>query len=57
MIQELQERIATLRMKVEEAWHLLGLDTVKNEIEALEAATMAPDFGRIKNVRRRRVNN
>jgi peptide chain release factor 2 len=44
MIQELQERIATLRMKVEEAWHLLGLDTVKNEIEALEAATMAPDF-------------
>ncbi len=44
MIQDLQERIAALRLKVEEAWHLLGLDAVKHEIEALEAATMSPDF-------------
>lgn len=44
MIQDLQEHIAVLRIKVDEAWSLLGLDAVKREIEALEAATMSPDF-------------
>ncbi len=44
MIQDLQERIAALRLKVDEAWALLGLDAIKQEIAALEAATMSPDF-------------
>ncbi len=44
MIQDLQEHIAVLRTKVDEAWVLLGLDAVKREMEALEAATMSPDF-------------
>ncbi len=44
MIQDLQEHIAALRFKVEEAWGLLGLDAVKQEIAALEAARLSPDF-------------
>lgn len=44
MIQDLQERIAVLRTSVEEAWQLLGLDAVRNEIQALEAANQSPDF-------------
>lgn len=44
MIQDLQERIAVLRTNVEDAWRLLGLDAVREKIQALELANQSPDF-------------
>ena len=44
MIQDLQEHIAVLRTKVEDAWQLLGLNEVRAEMEALQKASEAPDF-------------
>lgn len=44
MLQELQEQADALRSKIDEAWQLLALDTVKQEIAALEVETSAGDF-------------
>lgn len=44
MIEELFARIQALQTRVKEAWKLLALDTVAKEIQALEAASAAPDF-------------
>jgi peptide chain release factor 2 len=44
MLSDLLGRIQALRIKIDEAWRLLALDTVKAEMAALEAETMAPDF-------------
>ncbi len=44
MLRELLARADALRAKVDDAWRILQLDTVKAEIAALEAETMAPDF-------------
>ncbi|MDQ7815231.1 MAG: peptide chain release factor 2 [Patescibacteria group bacterium] len=44
MIQELSDRIATLRTKLDEAWRILDLDAVREAVAALEAEASAPDF-------------
>lgn len=44
MHDELLARIDALRGKIAEAWEILALDTVKQEIVALETETSAPDF-------------
>lgn len=44
MIEEVLERVAKLRTRVEGAWKLLALDTVQKEIQALESTVQAPDF-------------
>jgi len=44
MIQDQLNRIAELRAKTEEAWQVLELDAVREEIAALEAEVSAPDF-------------
>jgi peptide chain release factor 2 len=44
MLQELIARIDTLRTRLDEAWKILALDTVEQEIRALEAESAAPDF-------------
>jgi peptide chain release factor 2 len=44
MIQDQLNRIAELRAKTEEAWRVLELDAVREEIAALEAEASAPDF-------------
>jgi len=44
MIQDQLNRIAELRAKTEEAWRVLELDAVREEIAALEAEVSAPDF-------------
>lgn len=44
MLDELLKRTDTLRAKLDEAWRVLSLDTVKKEIAALEIETSAPDF-------------
>lgn len=44
MLQELQLRTDALRAKLEEAWQLLSLDAVKQEMAALEVETSAADF-------------
>jgi len=44
MLQELLVRADALRAKVDEAWRILKLDAVKEEMAALEAESMAPDF-------------
>jgi peptide chain release factor 2 len=37
-------RAEALKTKLDEAWRILALDTVANEIKALEAESSAPDF-------------
>ncbi|MEI7512738.1 MAG: peptide chain release factor 2 [Candidatus Uhrbacteria bacterium] len=44
MIQDLLEKVDVLRAKLDEAWRLLALDGVAEEMKALEVETMAPDF-------------
>jgi peptide chain release factor 2 len=44
MIQDQLNRIAELRAKTEEAWQVLDLDAMREEIAALEVETSAPDF-------------
>ncbi len=44
MLQELLTRTDALRAKLDEAWRILSLDAVKEEMAALEKETMAPDF-------------
>ncbi|MBI5654920.1 peptide chain release factor 2 [Candidatus Uhrbacteria bacterium] len=44
MIQDQLNRIAELRAKTEEAWRVLELDAVREEIAALEVEASAPDF-------------
>jgi peptide chain release factor 2 len=44
MIQDQLNRIAELRAKIEEAWKVLELDAVREEIAALEVEASAPDF-------------
>ncbi len=44
MLSELLTRVDALRTKLDEAWRILALDTVKQEIAALETETSAPDF-------------
>lgn len=44
MIQDQLNRIAELRAKTEEAWKVLELDAVREEIAALEVEVSAPDF-------------
>lgn len=44
MLDELLEKIDALRAKLDEAWRILALDAVKEQIAALEAETSAPDF-------------
>lgn len=44
MIQDSLNRIAELRAKTEEAWRILDLDAVREEIAALEVEASAPDF-------------
>lgn len=44
MLDDLLEKADALRAKLDEAWRILALDTVKGEIAALEAETSAPDF-------------
>ncbi len=44
MHDELLARMDALRGKIAEAWEILALDTVKQEIAALETETSAPDF-------------
>lgn len=44
MIDELISRIDDLRTKIDEAWRILKLEDVKEQIAVLEQATMAPDF-------------
>ncbi len=44
MIQDQLNRIAELRAKTEEAWRVLELDAVREEIAALEVESSAPDF-------------
>ena len=44
MLQDLLARADALRAKLDEAWQILALDTVKKEIAALEVESSAPDF-------------
>jgi peptide chain release factor 2 len=44
MLKDLLIRTEALRTKLDEAWRVLALDTVKQEIGALEAESLAPDF-------------
>ncbi len=44
MLKDLLQRIETVRAKVDEAWRVLSLDAVKEEIAALEVEASAPDF-------------
>lgn len=44
MLDELLKKIDALRAKLDEAWRILALDAVKEQIAALEAETSAPDF-------------
>lgn len=44
MLDELNDRIARLRSKMDEAWGILALDHVKQEMVALDVAAAAPDF-------------
>jgi peptide chain release factor 2 len=44
MLEDLFVRVDTLRTKIDGAWKLLALDSVKGEVAALEAEVMAPDF-------------
>ena len=44
MLDELKNRLIALQKKIQDAWKVLELDTVKKEIEALEVESSAPDF-------------
>ncbi len=44
MLEELLENIDALRAKLDEAWRVLALDAVKEQMAALEVETSAPDF-------------
>ncbi|MEK6570291.1 MAG: peptide chain release factor 2 [Bacteroidota bacterium] len=44
MLQELLTRIDALRAKVNEAWSMLKLDTMREEIMVLEGEQLSPDF-------------
>ncbi|MFA6429616.1 MAG: peptide chain release factor 2 [Patescibacteria group bacterium] len=44
MLEDLLARVQALRARVNEAWDILALDTVKQEMAALEQESMAPDF-------------
>ena len=44
MFSDLAGRLDAFRAKLDQAWRLLALDTVKQEIAALEAESAAPDF-------------
>ncbi len=44
MLKDLLTRIDVLRAELDEAWRILALDAVKDEIAALEAEVTAPDF-------------
>lgn len=44
MLEGIRDRALALRTKIDEAWGVLALDTVKQEISALESETSAPDF-------------
>jgi peptide chain release factor 2 len=44
MLSDLLARAGALRTRINEAWALLALDAVKNEIAALEAESSKPDF-------------
>lgn len=43
-MESLLDRAQILRSKLQEAWDILALETVKNEIMALEAETASPDL-------------
>ncbi|HEU0050989.1 MAG TPA: peptide chain release factor 2 [Patescibacteria group bacterium] len=53
MLTDLIARVDALRAKINEAWQILALDSVKKEIAALEATSASSDFwsdpGRAKN--------
>lgn len=44
MLKDLIQRIESLRTKLDEAWQVLSLDAVKEEVTALETVVSAPDF-------------
>ncbi len=44
MLDELLEKADALRAKLDEAWRVLALDAVKEQMAALEIETSAPDF-------------
>ncbi|MDO8617719.1 MAG: peptide chain release factor 2 [Candidatus Uhrbacteria bacterium] len=44
MFDELNTRVAQLLSKIDEAWKILALETVKKEIAALEVEASKPDF-------------
>ncbi|MFH1620619.1 MAG: peptide chain release factor 2 [Patescibacteria group bacterium] len=44
MLKDLLMRIDILRTRLNEAWRILNLDAIKEEIAALEVETSAPDF-------------
>ena len=44
MQHELLEQIDQLRGKIDEAWQILQLDRIRDEISALEVAANAPDL-------------
>ncbi len=41
---DLLERITDLRAKIEDAWRVLDIDAMREEVKALEAEAAAPDF-------------
>ena len=44
MSSPLTDRLISLRARVDDAWRVLDLDAVKHQMDALEAASSAPDF-------------
>ncbi len=44
MIQDLLVKVDALRAKLDEAWRILALDAVKQQMNVLEAEVSAPDF-------------
>jgi hypothetical protein len=44
MFEDFFSRLSGLRLRIDEAWTILALDTVKREIAALEVESSAPDF-------------
>jgi len=44
MLEDLLTRVQALHTRLQEAWEILALETVKQEMAALEAETSAPDF-------------
>ncbi len=44
MLQELLTQIDVLRVKIDEAWEILKLDAIREEMMVLEGAQVSPDF-------------